>query len=144
MNKRTRDFVIKNDLSEIDVLADGIMKFCLENNVEEEAGMDIRLAVEEVVSNTIKYGYEDAGIHFIRLHVTRDTQEVLLEIEDDGEAFNPLEASKPDLTLPAENRPKGGLGIYLMNSVMDRVEYERVNTKNILRMRKLTGKKEPG
>ena len=142
--KSTRLFVIKNDLSEIDILADGILKFCLENNVQEEACLDVRLAVEEVVSNTIKYGYENSEDHIIRIQVTWDSQEVLLEIEDDAKPFNPLDAPKPDLSLPVESRPVGGLGIYLLNSVMDRVDYERANSKNVLRMRKLTTKKQPG
>jgi serine/threonine-protein kinase RsbW len=140
MRRNTREFVIKNDMEEIDILADGIMKFCRENDVEEGACLDIRLAVEEVVSNTIKYGYEDSEVHYIRIRAERETKGLLLEIEDGARPFNPLEAPKPDLSLPAEKRPIGGLGIYLLNSVMDHVEYERAKSKNVLRMTKLTGK----
>lgn len=129
-----KDFAIKNDLSEIETLADEITDYCKDNGVAEALCYDIRLALEEAVSNTIKYGYKDQDIHTIHVRVGIENQELHLEIEDDGKAFNPLEAPTPNLSLPVEQKPIGSLGIYLMRSVMDRVDYERSGTKNILRL----------
>ena len=132
-----KDFAIKNDLSEIETLSEAITNYCKDNGVTEEVCYDIRLALEEAISNTIKYGYDDHDVHTIHVRVEVNNQEVLLEIEDDARVFNPLEAPAPNLALPVEQKPIGSLGIYLMRSVMDRVDYERSGTRNILRLIKV-------
>ena len=129
-----KDFEIKNDLSEIETLAEAITNYCKENGVAEPISYDIRLALEEAISNTIKYGYDDHDLHNIYVRIGISKQELLIEIEDDARAFNPLEAPTPDFSLPVEQKPIGSLGIYLMRSVMDRIDYERSGTKNILRL----------
>jgi len=132
-----KDFEIKNDLAEIEPLALAVVNFCRENGVDEAACFDVQLALVEAVSNTIKYGYQDQKIHFIHVRVGLEQKEFFLEIEDDAKAFNPLEAPAPDFSLPVEERPIGGLGVYLIRSVMDRVDYQRIGTSNILRMTRL-------
>ena len=132
-----KDFAIKNDLSEIETLSEAITNYCKDNGVTEEVCYDIRLALEEAISNTIKYGYDDHDVHTIHVRVEVNNQEVLLEIEDDARVFNPLEAPAPNLALPVEQKPIGSLGIYLMRSVMDRVDYERSGTRNILKLIKV-------
>lgn len=132
-------FVIKNELKEIETLTEEVMNFCHENGIEESACYDIRLSLEEVVSNTIRYGYDHDRDRAIRVRAVCEPQQMTLEIEDDARAFNPLEAVKADVSLPMEQRPIGGLGIYLVNAVMDRVEYRRVESKNILRLTKHLG-----
>ena len=93
--------------------------------------------VEEAVSNTIKYGYEDQQVHTIYVRAEFENRKLFLEIEDDGIEFNPLEVPPPDFSLPVEKRPMGRLGIYLLRSVMDQVDYKRTGTRNILQMTKL-------
>jgi anti-sigma regulatory factor (Ser/Thr protein kinase) len=131
-----KDFAIKNDLSEIETLAEAITNYCKDNGVAEAICYDIRLALEEAISNTIKYGYDDHHHHNIHVRIGIANQELRIEIEDDARLFNPLEAPTPNLSLPVEQKPIGSLGIYLMRSVMDRVDYERRGTKNILRLTK--------
>ncbi len=132
-----KDFAIKNDLSEIETLSEVITNYCKDIGVTEAVCYDIRLALEEAVSNTIKYGYDDQDVHTIHVRVEVNNQELLLEIEDDARFFNPLEAPAPDLALPVEKKPIGSLGIYLMRTLMDRIDYERSGTKNILRLIKV-------
>jgi anti-sigma regulatory factor (Ser/Thr protein kinase) len=134
-----KDFEIKNDLTEIDILTAGILVLCRNNGIGEDFYYDIRLALEEAVSNTIKYGYEDEQVHMIRVRAGMENQEFFIEIEDDGKAFNPLDTPDPNLSLPVEEKPIGGLGIYLLRAVMDQVEYRRDGTRNILRMTKFNG-----
>lgn len=134
-----KDFAIKNNLSEIENLAEAITNYCKDNGVAEAICYDIRLALEEAISNTIKYGYDDHSLHNIQVRIGIANQELLIEIEDDARAFNPLEAPTPDLSLPVDQKPIGSLGIYLMRSVMDRVDYKRSGTKNILRLIKVVG-----
>jgi anti-sigma regulatory factor (Ser/Thr protein kinase) len=132
-----KDFAIKNDLSEIETLSEAITKYCKDNGVTEDVCYDIRLALEEAISNTIKYGYDDQDSHNIYVRIGIANQELLIEIEDDARAFNPLEVPTPDLSLPVEKKPIGSLGIYLIRSVMDRVDYHRAGTNNILRLIKV-------
>jgi serine/threonine-protein kinase RsbW len=132
-----RDFEIKNNLAELETLTEEIFNYYLQSGIEEGACYEIRLALEEAISNTIKYGYEDQQVYTIYVRAGFEDNRILLEIEDDANAFNPLEAATPDLSLPLEKRPIGRLGIYLMRTVMDEIDYKRVGTKNILRMTKL-------
>jgi serine/threonine-protein kinase RsbW len=132
-----RDFEIKNNLAELETLTEEIFNYYLQSGVDEGACYEIRLALEEAVSNTIKYGYEDQQVQTIYVRAGFEDNRILLEIEDDANAFNPLEAATPDLSLPIEKRPIGRLGIYLMRTVMDEIDYKREGTKNILRMTKL-------
>lgn len=132
-----KDFAIKNNLPEIETLSEAITNYCKNNGLTEEVCYDIRLALEEAISNTIKYGYDDQDTHNIYVRIGIANQELLIEIEDDARAFNPLEAPAPDLALPVEKKPIGSLGIYLIRTLMDRVDYERSGNKNILRLTKV-------
>lgn len=129
-----KDFSIKNNIPEIEPLTGSIVSYCKENGIVEATCYEVRLALEEVISNTIKYGYDDHQAHIICVHATFENRELILEIEDDANEFNPLDAPAPDLSLPVEQKPIGRLGIFLMRSIMDHVEYRRVGAKNILRM----------
>jgi serine/threonine-protein kinase RsbW len=131
-----KEVVIKNDVPEINRVLEFIASYCSEQQLTEDICFDVQLAVEEAVTNIIKYGYEDHYGH--RIHVRAFTQphELIIEIEDDAKAFNPLEAAEPDLSVPIEERHVGGLGIYLLRKVMDKVDYTRDGAKNILRMHK--------
>jgi anti-sigma regulatory factor (Ser/Thr protein kinase) len=131
-----KDFAIRNDLAELETLADAVVHYCRENRISDEISYEVRLALEEAVSNTIKYGYEDQQIHMIHIRIGNENHDLILEIEDDARAFNPLEAPDPDLLLPVEKKPIGQLGIYLMRAVMDDIDYKRTGDKNILQMKK--------
>lgn len=127
-------FLLLNRLPELDGLAQGLAEFCLGCGLSEELGGDLQLVVEEAVSNSIRHGYSDETPHEILVRVAFQDGELSVEIEDDARPFNPLEAPLPDLSLPVEERPIGGLGITLMRSLMDRAEYRRSGGKNLLRL----------
>jgi anti-sigma regulatory factor (Ser/Thr protein kinase) len=137
-----KNFEIRNDLAEIEVLATQLLELCRNNGIDEDVCFEIRLALEEAVSNTIKYGYEDDQVHMIQVRARMEDQRFLLEIEDDGKAFNPLEKPDPDLSLPVDKKPIGGLGIYLVRSLMDHVEYRRNGGRNLLRLTKFASVKK--
>jgi anti-sigma regulatory factor (Ser/Thr protein kinase) len=136
-----REFRILNRLPDLDALAEGLRDFCRSGGASDEEFGDVRLAVEEVVSNTIRYGYVDAEAHPIVVRATLEGGAISIEIEDDARAFNPLDAPLPDLTLPVEEKSPGGLGILLLRSVTDRIEYRRVGGKNLLRLIRTLGRK---
>jgi serine/threonine-protein kinase RsbW len=131
-----KEFKTKNSLAELETLTEEIFDYYLQNGIPEDACYEIRLALEEAISNTIKYGYKDKDLHTICVKAGLEGNQVILEIVDDANEFNPLEAPEPDLSLPVEQKPIGRLGIYLMRSIMDQVDYRRVGSKNILRMTK--------
>ena len=97
----------------------------------------IELSIEEAVENVVQYAYE-GGIGWLEAGTSLDNQSLILTIElrDAGVPFNPLEKADPDITLAADERPVGGLGIYLCKSMMDRISYRYEDGNNILIMEK--------
>jgi anti-sigma regulatory factor (Ser/Thr protein kinase) len=94
----------------------------------------IAIATEEVFVNIAHYAYKpEVGGATIRVSVS---DEVCIEFEDKGKPYNPLENTDPDITLGAEEREVGGLGIFMVKKIMDAVEYRREGNKNILTIRK--------
>ncbi len=97
----------------------------------------ISVALEEVFVNICHYAYPDGvGNATVKVGINPDTSEMTCIISDSGIAFNPLAQEDPDITLPAEQRDVGGLGILIVKKTMDFVEYTRVNDENILTMKK--------
>lgn len=114
----------------------------IEQNLEE-AGftfkdvMQINLAVEEIFVNVASYAYPDGdGSAEIIIDIEETPLSATIKVIDSGIPFNPLEHEDPDVTLKAEDRGIGGLGIYLTKKTMDSVSYSYENGKNILTMTK--------
>ena len=97
----------------------------------------IELSVEEAVENVVQYAYE-GGIGWLEAGTSLDDKSLVLTIElrDAGVPFNPLEKDDPDITLPAKERPVGGLGIYLCKQMMDSISYRYEDGNNVLVMTK--------
>jgi anti-sigma regulatory factor (Ser/Thr protein kinase) len=109
----------------------------------KQAGIDkkilyqLRLACEEVVVNVINYAYpDDGGSMKVSYNFQHETGELEVIISDSGIPFNPLERDDPDISIPMEDRQIGGLGIFMVRTVMDSLEYAREDGRNILTMRK--------
>ncbi len=93
------------------------------------------LAIEEMATNILKYGYDDTARHEILLRVQIEPGSLLVVLEDDGHEFNPVEAAKPDLQRPIEEREPGGLGIHLVRNLAAGMDYERRGGRNRLTVR---------
>jgi anti-sigma regulatory factor (Ser/Thr protein kinase) len=130
---------LTNQISEIERLSNVVNEFGEKHSVSSEAMFAMNLALEEILINVIKHGYADEGAHEIEVRLSFDDGEMIAEVEDDGIAFNPLDAPIPDITKPLEERPIGGLGIHLTRTMMDRTAYQRLGNKNILLMAKKAG-----
>lgn len=98
----------------------------------------IELSIEEAVENVVRYAYE-GGIGWLEAGTHLDDKSLILTIElrDAGKPFNPLEEADPDITLSANERPVGGLGIYLCKQMMDNITYRYEDGNNVLIMKKL-------
>ena len=98
--------------------------------------MQIELAVDEIFTNICMYAYEP-GTGNATIQVDVDTPGVVkLTFIDSGMPYDPLAKEDPDITLPASKRQIGGLGIFMAKKLMDDIEYEYLDGKNILRMKK--------
>lgn len=97
----------------------------------------LRLSIEEAVENVVRYAY-DGGIGWLEVGTSLDHDSLILTIElrDAGVPFNPLERADPDITLSAEDREVGGLGIFLCKKMMDTIDYRYENGNNVLTMTK--------
>lgn len=99
--------------------------------------MQIDIAVEEIYVNIARYAYHSTvGTATVRCTVGGDPLQVTIQFQDEGRFYNPLEKKDPDLTLSAEERQIGGLGIYMVKKSMDDISYEYQDGKNILTIRK--------
>ena len=94
------------------------------------------LAIEELVTNIIKYGYDDDAAHEITIRLVVSGSKLRIEISDDGHAFNPFDQPEPDTSLPAEERPIGGLGIHFVRNLLDACAYCRSEGRNIVSLTK--------
>lgn len=128
---------IANDLSELERLAGVVEEFCERNGLEAKLVFNLNLVLDEIVTNTVSYGYDDAAPHVIDVVLRREGGMLTLVVEDDARAFDPLEAPEPDLDASLEDRRVGGLGVHLVRTLMDTVDYDRVADRNRLVMTKL-------
>ena len=102
-----------------------------------KAIMQIGLAVDELFGNIANYAYPDgAGNATVRLEIDEAAREASLTFIDEGVPYDPLAKEDPDVTLPAEERQIGGLGIFLVKKTMDGMRYERSDGKNLLTITK--------
>jgi anti-sigma regulatory factor (Ser/Thr protein kinase) len=124
---------IENKIEEIAKVNTLIDQACEAWDINPANGHKINLALEEIVSNIINYGFDDEAKHLIAITIEQIEGAVRIVVEDNGTAFNPLEMEEPDsLNKPIEEREVGGLGIYFVKQFMDYEEYRREEGKNIL------------
>ena len=99
--------------------------------LDNRKGYRLMLAADELVTNIITHGYEETGkTGNINIEAELDDQQLKITFEDDSHPFDPNFYKQPDLTLPFEQRPIGGLGLFLVHQNVDQLHYQRVNDFN--------------
>lgn len=102
-----------------------------------KAQMQIDIAIDELFGNIAHYAYNpDVGEATVRVEVLEDPLSVVITFIDGGVPYDPLSAEDPDITLSAEERSIGGLGIFMVKKSMDEISYRYENGSNILSIRK--------
>lgn len=102
-----------------------------------KAQMQIDIAIDELFGNIAHYAYNpETGPATVRVEVTEDPIAVVITFIDRGVPYDPLKKEDPDITLSAEERAIGGLGIFMVKKTMDEISYEYKDGKNILRIKK--------
>ncbi|WP_158305971.1 ATP-binding protein [Azospirillum sp. B510] len=135
------DMVLRNDLSELERLAAAVDDFVERNALPPDIAFKVNLCCDELITNTVTYGYGgaggDAGPREIRVRLEIDGAELRVELEDDADAFDPFaEAPPPDLTGDLDDRQVGGLGVFLVRQMMDRMSHRRENGRNLTSLAK--------
>jgi anti-sigma regulatory factor (Ser/Thr protein kinase) len=113
---------------------DRLEAVCRADGVPEEAVIELRILAEEVLTNVAKYAFGPGTIPALELSISLGEAETVLEFRDEGQPFDPLAVPVPDLELPPELRPTGGLGLTLVRALADEARYERRGASNVLRL----------
>ena len=130
------EIILKNKAEERQKLLAALEQFALAHHLPPKALQAADLALEEHLTNVLNHAYSDRLAHEIIVRLSADEQWLQIEVEDDGQPFDPTARPEVDLSIPLEKRPIGGLGVHLMRRFMDELEYRRVADRNVLRMRK--------
>ncbi len=132
--KKIRVAATRENLEKVTAFVESLLD---ERDCPMKARMQISLALEEMYINIANYAYAPA-VGEMELHAEFDEagKELTLTLVDEGIPYDPLAKEDPDVTLSAEQRKIGGLGIYLVKKTMDTITYERRDGKNILTMKK--------
>jgi sigma-B regulation protein RsbU (phosphoserine phosphatase) len=128
--------MLKNDLHQIDVLSGFVKDITKRLNIASKTAGNVQLAVEEAEVNVMNYAYPLDLEGDITVNAKSDGRWLRFIIIDEGVHFDPTEALPVDTKLSAEDRPIGGLGIHMLRKLMDSINYERIDGKNILTLRK--------
>jgi serine/threonine-protein kinase RsbW len=127
---------LRNRLSEVARIAPSLREFADRHALPTKAILAVNLALEEIMVNTVSYGYADPRDHCIEIEVTFTDGDLVVRVEDDARPYDPTAPPAPDLSRALEERPVGGLGIHLMRALFDAVDYQRREGRNVLMLRK--------
>jgi phosphoserine phosphatase RsbU/P len=135
-NIMEKSIKIDNKIDEISRLSQFTEQVCSELRLDPELTMKIVLALEEAVSNVILYAYPKEENAAIDISFRILNGNLIISITDQGKEFDPTKGGEVDISLSADERPIGGLGIFLIKQIMNEVEYKRIAGSNVLTMKK--------
>ena len=127
---------VKNRIEDLLRVNSIFESFATQHDIRGKLRYHLLVSIEEILTNIIKYGFDEQGVHPIHITFRNDSGAIEMEFEDRGREFNPLEVGEPDIDTPIEDRQLGGLGIHLVKNMVDVAQYRRVGDRNILLLRK--------
>ncbi|MDZ7766030.1 MAG: ATP-binding protein [Melioribacteraceae bacterium] len=132
-----KDYKIASDYSEVPKLCETISSFCKENVTENSICNEIEICLVESLNNIIKHAYKEDNSRWIDLSIEINTDNIIINVKDDG---IPREGNKkPSLDFDPddiENLPEGGMGLFIIDQLMDELTYKSINGANIFTMKK--------
>lgn len=132
----TKNLILPNDVQEVPKLAAFVDEVCEAAGMDMSTTMQMNLAIEEAVVNVMEYAYPEGTKGEVRIEAQTHDTYVEFTLTDDGKPFNPTEKGEVDITLSAEERSIGGLGIMLVKHYMDDTKYKYVDGQNVMTLRK--------
>ena len=131
-----RSIILTNNFSELSKLTNFVAEIGCEFSLTPDVIFNLNLVLEEAVVNVINYAYPKDEQQSIYLSAKLHDSTIVLILTDTGKAFDPTMVPDVDITLSADEREIGGLGIFLIRQIMNEVKYERIDGKNILTLEK--------
>ncbi len=131
-----KELKLKNQVGELERVNRFIEEIGAELHLDDELLMNLNLVMEEMVSNVIFYAYPEGTSAEIELLAESDGKELTFVLSDQGEAFDPTAKEDADVDIDPAEREIGGMGIFIVKNIMNRVTYQRLEGKNLLTMQK--------
>ena len=128
--------VIDSQLSEIHRAAELVDRFTALHGLGDEDSNALHIVLDEVLSNCIRHGLGKAKSHSIAVKLELAKGEIVVEVEDDGVAFDPTQLAAPELAGTLDERSEGGMGVAFVRALTDAIEYERIAGRNRLVLRR--------
>ena len=133
-----KDITVDATVDNLEVVQDFVREELEKQECSMKIMMQIEIAVEEIYVNIVHYAYNPSvGKATIRCEVTDNPMQVMIQFLDSGIPFDPLAKEDADITLSADERDIGGLGIFMVKQSMDQVNYEYKDGKNVLTIKKV-------
>jgi anti-sigma regulatory factor (Ser/Thr protein kinase) len=128
-------FKIDNDFKELKILNRSVRTFLGTIGVASKTIYKVNLVLEEIITNIIKYGYNDIKKHEIEVNINITAEHIRIRIIDDGNEFDAAKFPSPNTDTPLDKMRIGGLGIFLVKNHSNNIKYKRHKKKNILRVK---------
>ena len=136
MSKEATSFKLKNALTELSSLFERIERFGKSVGLPKKQVFQINLALDELFTNIVSYGYTDSNSHWIDFRLSYKNDAIVICIEDSGIPFDPVAAPTSGSAAPLEKCKIGGLGLHIVKKMMDDIAYERRGEKNVITITK--------
>jgi serine/threonine-protein kinase RsbW len=131
-----KEIKIKNEVGELERVNQFVEEIGAELGLDMELQMNLNLVMEEMVSNVIFYAYPEGKHEEIELVAESDGKELTFVLSDKGKEFDPTMKEDADPNINPMDRDIGGMGIYIVKNIMNKVTYQRLEGKNLLTMKK--------
>jgi len=128
---------IGNSIAELSKVAEFVETFGKTHGLPGNIVNAVNLCLDELLNNTISYGYADEGRHFISVGLQIEGQTMVAELQDDAKPFDPRRSHAPRRSSDLGRRDAGGLGLRFVNALMDEVDYVRTGEYNQVRLKKM-------
>jgi len=127
---------VRGEPANLPTLTKFLQEFWRAEDLPPALAPPFELALEEIFMNAVMHGSPLASVPSVEVSLDLADGLLTMTVEDDGPAFDPLSLPRPDVMATLSDRPVGGLGVYLVRQMMDAVSYNRIGTRNQLRMTK--------
>jgi anti-sigma regulatory factor (Ser/Thr protein kinase) len=132
MPSKTVSIKLKNRISELERLDQKLQAFGASIGLSKKCVFQINLAVDELFTNIVKYGFADNNLHYVAITLSHRDGKISIRVEDNGVPFDPAAKQTSELKDPLEHCKIGGLGLHLVKKIMDDIIYERRGGKNVI------------
>lgn len=127
---RSVELNIRNDPADLAVLREALDRLGEAHSIADRALIALQVALDEIVSNVIKYAWPEGGAHDVQVRLVVTDSGVEITVADDGLAYDPRRAPAPAPVVPGQRRRPGGVGIHMVRQLVDGFHYERVDGYN--------------